>query len=50
MQEHDQTREMIKNRNLESIHVLQSFLDFRIEDVERNFEAAHLTYLQVWTA
>ena len=50
VQEHDQTREMIKNRNLESIHVLQSFLDSRIEDLERNFEAAHLTYLQVWTA
>jgi len=37
---------MIRNKNLEDIHVLQSFLDNNIEDLEKNFETAHLNYLQ----
>uniref|UniRef100_A0A7S1CIL1 Dynein regulatory complex subunit 2 n=1 Tax=Bicosoecida sp. CB-2014 TaxID=1486930 RepID=A0A7S1CIL1_9STRA len=45
-QEFEQMREMIRNKNLEDIHVLQSFLDNNIEDLERNFETAHLNYLQ----
>lgn len=45
-QEFEQMREMIRNKNLEDIHVLQSFLDNTIEDLERNFETAHLNYLQ----
>lgn len=44
--EYEQTREMIRNKNLEDIHVLQSFLDNNIEDLEKNFETAHLNYLQ----
>lgn len=46
VQDYEQTREMIRNKNLEDIHVLQSFLDNTIEDLEHNFETAHLNYLQ----
>lgn len=44
-QEFDHNKEMIRNRNLEAVHVLQSYLDNTIEELERNFESAHLNYL-----
>jgi DNA repair exonuclease SbcCD ATPase subunit len=43
--EFDQTREVIRSKNLEAIHVLQSYLDNTIEELERAFETAHLNYL-----
>jgi len=46
LQEHEQAREMIRNRNLEDINVLRITLDSNIEDLEQHFETAHLNYLQ----
>jgi len=46
LQEHEQQREMIRNRNLEEINVLRITLDSNIEDLEQHFETAHLNYLQ----
>lgn len=45
-QEHEQTREEIRNRGLEEINVLRITLESTIEELERHFEAAHLNYLQ----
>jgi len=45
-QEHEQTREEIRNKNLEDINVLRITLDGTIEELEQHFEAAHLNYLQ----
>jgi len=43
--EHEQTREEIRNRNLEEINVLRITLDTQIEDLEQHFETAHWNYL-----
>jgi chromosome segregation ATPase len=43
--EHEQTREEIRNRNLEEINVLRIMLDTGIEDLEQLFETAHWNYL-----
>jgi len=45
-QEHEQTREEIRNKNLEDINVLRITLESAIEELERHFESAHLNYLQ----
>lgn len=45
-QEHEQTREEIRNKNLEDINVLRITLDGLIEELEAHFETAHLNYLQ----
>uniref|UniRef100_A0A7S2RYX4 Dynein regulatory complex subunit 2 n=1 Tax=Mucochytrium quahogii TaxID=96639 RepID=A0A7S2RYX4_9STRA len=45
-QEHEQTREEIRNKNLEDINVLRITLESTIEELERHFESAHLNYLQ----
>lgn len=45
-QEHEQTREEIRSKNLEEIHVLKMTLESTIEELERQFESAHLAYLQ----
>ena len=45
-QEHEQTREEIRSKNLESIHVLKMMLESTIDELERQFESAHLAYLQ----
>jgi hypothetical protein len=45
-QEHEQTREEIRNKNLEDINVLRITLESNIEELERHFESAHLNYLQ----
>lgn len=45
-QEHEQTREEIRNKNLEDINVLRITLDGNIEELEQHFETAHLNYLQ----
>eukprot|EP01038_Epipyxis_sp_PR26KG_P008264 gene8264-11184_t len=42
----EQLREEIRNRNLEDINMLRLSLDAQIEDLEQNFETAHLNYLQ----
>lgn len=46
LQEHEQQREMIRNRNLEEINVLRITLDSNIEELETHFENAHLNYLK----
>merc|ERR1719409_258803 len=45
-QEHEQMREEIRNKNLEDINVLRITLEGTIEELERHFEQAHMTYLQ----
>jgi hypothetical protein len=42
----EQLREEIRNRNLEDINMLRISLDAQIEELEQNFETAHLNYLQ----
>ena len=42
----DQLREEIRNRNLEDINMLRILLDAQIEELEQQFETAHLNYLQ----
>mmetsp|Transcript_20560 Transcript_20560/g.18702 ORF Transcript_20560/g.18702 Transcript_20560/m.18702 type:complete len:337 (+) Transcript_20560:44-1054(+) len=42
----EQLREEIRNRNLEDINMLRISLDTQIEDLEQQFELAHLNYLQ----
>merc|ERR550514_1386286 len=39
-------REEIRNKNLEDINVLRITLEGTIEELERHFEEAHMTYLQ----
>jgi peptidoglycan hydrolase CwlO-like protein len=45
-QEHEQLREEIRNKNLQDIQELRADLESNIEELERCFESAHLTYLQ----
>jgi hypothetical protein len=45
-QAHEQLCEEIKNKNLEEINMLRIGLDAQIEELEQQFEAAHLSYLQ----
>jgi len=45
-QAHEQLCEEIKNKNLEEINMLRIGLDAQIEELEQQFEAAHLNYLQ----
>lgn len=42
----EQLREEIRNRNLEDINMLRISLDAQIEELEQQFETAHLNYLQ----
>eukprot|EP01041_Mallomonas_annulata_P011596 gene11596-24275_t len=42
----EQLREEIRNRNLEEINMLRISLDAQIEELEQQFETAHLNYLQ----
>lgn len=42
----EQMREEIRNRNLEDINMLRISLDAQIEELEAQFETAHLNYLQ----
>lgn len=42
----EQLREEIRNRNGEDINMLRINLDTQIEDLEHQFETAHLNYLQ----
>lgn len=42
----EQLREEIRNRNLEDINMLRISLDAQIEELEAQFETAHLNYLQ----
>ena len=44
--EHEQRREELNSAALERIHYLQSILDSRIEDLEGDFEKAHIAYMQ----
>jgi len=44
--EHEQLREEIRNKSLDAINVLRITLDSQIEDLEQQFETAHLNYLQ----
>jgi hypothetical protein len=46
MQEHEQFREEIKNKNDEDTHVLRVTLETSIDELENHFESAHLNYLQ----
>lgn len=45
-QEHEQTREEVRNKNLEDVNILRITLESTIEELERCFESAHLNYLQ----
>lgn len=45
-QEFEQTREEIRNKNLEDLNVLKITLESQIEELEKHFESAHLNYLQ----
>jgi len=42
----EQLREEIRNKNLEEINMLRISLDAQIEELEQQFETAHLNYLQ----
>lgn len=44
--EHEQRREELNSAALERIHYLQSILDSRIEELEGEFEKAHISYMQ----
>ncbi len=44
--EHEQKREELNSAALERIHYLQSILDSRIEELENEFEKAHIAYMQ----
>lgn len=44
-QEYDTTKEETRNRHVERVNVLSASLDQEIEDLQRDFEAAHLNYL-----
>lgn len=45
-QEFEQSREEVRNKNIEEINVLSATLDSHIEELERHFESAHMNYLQ----
>jgi hypothetical protein len=42
----EQQREEIRNHNVEDINMLRITLDSQIEDLEQQFETAHLNYMQ----
>jgi hypothetical protein len=44
--EHEERREELNSAALERIHYLQSILDSRIEELEMEFEKAHIGYMQ----
>lgn len=44
---YEQTREEIRNKNLEDINMLRISLDAQIEELEQFFETSHLNYLQM---
>lgn len=44
--EHERYREDIKNKNLEDINVLRITLEHQIEELEKQFENAHMQYLR----
>lgn len=45
-QQHENEREMIRNKNLESINELRINLENRIEELEKTFDEAHQTYVE----